>query len=251
MYKKLIIGGTLTAFTVLLGACGMMDSNNDSESSDSMVPAQSSMMVSDSSDTDSTSESSDSNQANQMSSKYGEIIGKDESEDMSAKDITKPGDTVMFEVPASDNEEYLHFAFMHAKSGDKGWYFAPESENGIKMEKSMFDNEDSVDITDKIALFEAPDADTAMKVSEDDGDLKYGPADDFMKATVKMKGAMYEVTIENTSSGDFETPFSSGVWAITDMEEKGFDHEASAALSTLATSGKRADLYDMVEKEMK
>ncbi|MGM0241048.1 hypothetical protein ID741_003668 [Enterococcus sp. AZ103] len=65
-----------------------------------------------------------------------------------------------------------------------------------------------------------------------------------------MKNVMYEITIENTSSGDFETLFSSGVWAVTDMEEKSFDHTASEALSTLATSGKRADLYHIVEKDM-
>ncbi len=36
----------------------------------------------------------------------------------------------------------------------------------------MFENENTVDVTDKIALFAAPNAETVKKVSEEDAALK-------------------------------------------------------------------------------
>lgn len=236
MFKKVLIGGiTFAGMTVLLAACGTNDSNSGSSASSS----------------DKTSQSAKSSSEKSHKEKYGQIIGKDTSEDKSAKEITKPGDSVSFEVPASSNEEYLHFAFMHAASGAMGWYFAPAAESGVALSKSMFEDDKTVDITDQIALFEAPNQTTSMAVTEDNGSLKYGEASDFMKATVTKEDNMYKITIENTSSGDFETPFSSGVWSVSDSKDKAFDHTASQELSTLATSGKRADLYNEVKDEMK
>ncbi|MHC5247110.1 hypothetical protein [Enterococcus sp. LJL120] len=240
MFKKAIISGvSLAALTVLLAACGSSTTSSSSSSTSESTSMSSSMSTSSSSEATATSATA------------GEIIGSDTSSDGSAKEITLPGDTVTFEVPVSSSEEYLHFAFMHAASGEKGWYFAPESEDGIALSSSMFDDTDTVDITDQIALFAAPDATTSTAVTANDGDLVYGTSDNYLKATVTMENDMYVITIENTSTGDYETPFSSGVWEVTDMKETSFDHTASAALSTLATSGKRADLYTEVSEASK
>ena len=110
----------------------------------------------------------------------------------------------------------------------------------------MFDDGMTMDITNDIGLFAAPDATTSDAVTADDGELKYGAASEYMNATVELNNDMYTVTIENVSSGDYETPFSSGVWELKDTQMKGFDHTPSQALSTLATTGMRADLYNDV-----
>lgn len=249
MLKKALIGGfTVATLTLILGACGSGNTNN-SQNSSSM--SSSSMSSSSMSSSESTSGSMNSGSESMGMSSVGQIVGSYDSSDGKVMGATKPGEQVKFEVPARDGEEYLHLAFMHAASGDKGWYFAPESEDGIALSKSMFDGNSSVDITDKMGLFAAPNATTSEAVTADDGDLKYVDISEFMKATVMMENDMYVVTIENMSSGDHETPFSSGVWEVTDTKGKSFDHTASKELSALATMGHREDLYKMVEKEAK
>ncbi|EOH95993.1 cadherin-like beta sandwich domain-containing protein [Enterococcus pallens] len=237
MIKKALIGGvSFASLLLLLAACGPSGSSSSNSSKDSAATSQSTSMS--------------SSKTSEVKAQAGEIIGKDSNADKTAVDITKPGDSVTFEVPAAKEEGYLHFAFMHAASGMKGWYFAPESKDGIALSKAMFDGDKTVNITDKVALFAAPDASTSKAVTANDGELKYGKASDYMTATVALKDGKYEVTIENTSAGDFETPFSSGVWELSNSKEAGFDHTASAALSKLATSGHRDDLYKEVQSEV-
>lgn len=176
----------------------------------------------------------------------GEIIGDFNSPDGMVVGATLPGKDVTFKIPVVNNKpQYLHFAFMHAASAQNGWYFAPKSEYGIHL-MSMKDGQ-SKDITREIGLFQAPNAQTSSPVKKSIDKLKVGKADEFMKATVTQKNGYYVVNIKNISSGDYETPFSSGVWSVTETKMKTFDHKASAALSTLATSGHRAPLYQVVQ----
>lgn len=241
MLKKFLVGGAIASALLLAGCSSTTSSSSSSkESAASTSTSMSSSM--------STSESKMAT-SNMMTA--GEIIGNFNSDDMKTVGATKPGDSVMFKIPMpTGSEEYLHFAFMHAASGAKGWYFAPKDEKGIMISKDML-SKGEMDITDQIGLFSAPNATTAAEVTKDDGDLKYGMSSDFLKATIKASGDMYEVTIMNNSTGDHETPFSSGVWQVASMGEKSFDHMASEALSTLATSGHRDELYKMVMAENK
>ncbi|WP_228386068.1 MULTISPECIES: hypothetical protein [unclassified Lactococcus] len=172
----------------------------------------------------------------------GEVIGNFNSEADEVVGATKPGDYVEFYVPVHNDSEYLHFAFMHAGSGDKGWYFAPVSDDGIKLTKSDIEKGD-INITDQIGLFMAPNASTSEQVTKDDGKLKNGAADKFLDATVTLTDDVYKVKIKNISSGDYETAFSSGVWGIADVKTVTFDHQASSGLTKLATMGHRDELY--------
>lgn len=226
MKKSIIIGGTILALSLALGACGSNDSNTKDDNSAT------------------TSESTTKSE----SPVVGEIIGSNTVPAAKIVDVVTPGDSVTFEIPSTKTTEYLHFAFMYGKSGSKGWFFAPESENGITLSKSMFDSGKAVDITKDIKIFAAPVATAVNTVTADDGDLKYGDSDKFMTATVTKKDDMYEVKINNLSADLYETPFSAGVWKTTEMEEKDFDHTPSAELSTLATTGNRTDLYATVKK---
>ncbi|OJG39550.1 hypothetical protein RV01_GL001497 [Enterococcus dispar] len=232
MIKKVIIGGfAAVSLSLLLAGCGTTKTDSSQQKADESTAMSSSTSMS---------------SAAKMQYQAGEIIGNYNSDDKKVLGATRPGETVEFKVPVSDKEEYLHFAFMHAASGEKGWYFAPKSEDGISLNKDTFKDNMTMDITKDVALFAAPNETTAMMVSKDDGSLKYGDSDKFMQATVALKDDMYVVTIKNISAGDMETPFSSGVWGVTDTKEKGFDHMASKELSTLATSGHRDDLYKKV-----
>lgn len=239
MIKKILIGGfTAVSMSLLLAGCGTNSTSSSQSKSD-----ESTAMTSQSSS--STSMSSDKTMQNQA----GEIIGNYNSDDKKVLGATRPGETVEFKVPVSNQEEYLHFAFMHAASGDKGWYFAPKSEDGVALNKDAFKDNMTMDITNDIALYAAPNETTATMVTKDDGTLKYGDTDKFMTASVALKDDMYVVTIKNISDGDMKTPFSSGVWEVTTDKEKGFDHTASKELSTLATSGNRTDLYKKVSEK--
>ena len=238
MFKKIIAGGIgLAALVLVITGCG--SNNTGSSESDSSTKSEST----------SQTMSEDSKVMNSV----GEIIGSYNSEDKTVVGATKPGEEVEFKIPAKDssNEEYLHFAFMHAASGEKGWYFAPKSDEGIALSKTMLENDKTVDITDEIGLFAAPNETTSTAVTADDGMLKFGETNKFMTATVALKDDMYVVTIKNISEGDMETPFSSGVWELTNKMDKGFDHTASKELSTLATSGHRDDLYKKVQDDAK
>lgn len=178
----------------------------------------------------------------------GEIIGDFNSPDGSVVGATLPGKDVTFKIPVVNNKpEYLHFAFMHAASAQNGWYFAPKSEYGIHL--MSMKNGQSKDITHEIGLFQAPNAQTSSPVKMSIDKLKAGKADKFMKATVMQKNGYYVVNIKNISSGDYETPFSSGVWSVTEKKMKTFDHKASSALSILATSGHRGPLYKVVNSK--
>lgn len=175
----------------------------------------------------------------------GEIIGDFNSPDGAVVGATLPGKNVTFKIPVENNTQYLHFAFMHAASAKNGWYFAPKSEYGIHL-MTMKDGQ-SKDITHEIGLFQAPNAKTASPVKTSMNKLKAGKADNFMMATVTEKNGYYIVNIKNISSRDYETPFSSGVWSTTNHKMKDFDHKASSALSTLATSGHRGPLYQTIK----
>lgn len=177
----------------------------------------------------------------------GEIIGSFNSDDGKVVGATKPGESVTFKIPKSKEALYLHFAFMHAASGDKGWYFAPKSEDGIKVSENDLKDNKELDITDEISLFAAPDAKNVSSVTKDDGNLKYAQTSKFMKATIKSSNGKYIVTINNISKGDYETPFSSGVFSTIPSKEKSFDHQPSEALSILATSGHRDELYNSLK----
>ncbi|TXK47401.1 hypothetical protein FVP43_10335 [Lactococcus sp. dk322] len=227
MKKALTLGLTLLASTAILTACTADKSNSTSDSSDtkqSMSTKTSTLLAG------------------------GEIVGNFNSDDKSVVGATKPGDEVKFFVSANEDTEYLHFALMHANSGDKGWYFTPKSEDGIKLSKSEI-KEGEVNITDMIALYSAPSASMVKEVSADDGKLKYGEASKFVTATVKMTDNVYEVTIKNISSGDYETALSSGVWGISKDKMKAFDHTPSEGLNELATMGHRDALYKVVLSE--
>lgn len=182
-------------------------------------------------------------------STFGEIVGDFNSPDGAVVGATLPGNKVTFKIPAKGKaKEYLHFAFMHAESASDGWYFAPNSDKGIELSGLISGDKKSVDITKQIGLFQAPTAKLVEKVKADKGKLKYGAADKFMTATLTLENDMFVIDIKNISEGGYSTPFSSGVWAVTDKKEKGFDHIPSVGLSTLATSGHRDMLYQMVKK---
>ncbi|TXK45778.1 hypothetical protein [Lactococcus sp. dk322] len=229
--KKTLIGGiALLSASLLLAGCSA-DTN--------------------SSKTDSSSKTEQVSKSNKLLA-AGEVIGNFNSESDEVVGATKPGDEVKFYIPMSSDTEYLHFAFMHAGSGDKGWYFAPSSEDGIKLSKSDIASEE-VDITDQISLFMAPNASTSDKVTKDsdDGKLKYASAEKFLKATVVKEDDVYKVTIKNISSGDYETAFSSGVWGVSESKMKAFDHKSSESLTKLATMGHRDGLYKEALSEEK
>lgn len=178
----------------------------------------------------------------------GEIIGDFNSPDGAVVGATLPGKEVTFKIPVPNNKpQYLHFAFMHAASAQNGWYFAPKSEYGIHLINMK--NGQSKDITREIGLFQAPNAQTSSPVKMSMSKLKAGKTTEFMKVIVMQKNGYYVVKIKNISSGDYETPFSSGVWSVTDKKMKTFDHKASSALATLATSGHRGPLYQAVNSK--
>ena len=177
----------------------------------------------------------------------GEIIGDFNSPDGAVVGATLPGKSVAFKIPVENNKaQYLHFAFMHAASAQNGWYFAPKSEYGIHL--MAMKNGQSKDITHEIGLFQAPNAQIASPVKTNINELKAGKAANFMMATITKKNSNYIVNIKNISSKDYETPFSSGVWSTTNQKMKDFDHKPSSALSTLATSGDRGLLYQIVKR---
>lgn len=61
---------------------------------------------------------------------------------------------------------------------------------------------------------------------------------------------MFIISIKNISEGDYEIPFSSGVWGVTVTAVRSFDHEPSSALSKLATTGHRGELYKLAQKQI-
>lgn len=182
---------------------------------------------------------------------YGEIVGQFNSPDGTVVGATLPGKTLSFTVPVNrGTSQYLHFAFMHAGSAENGWFFAPASDRGINLSALISQDDKPVNITDRIALFSAPAADRLASVTADKGKLKAGTAAHFMTAELTRHKGEYVVTIKNISKGDYETPFSSGVWGVTKAAVKSFDHTPSAALSKLATTGHRGDLYTVVEQQI-
>lgn len=54
-----------------------------------------------------------------------------------------------------------------------------------------------------------------MKVTADSGKLRLGAAAKFMTAKLTRHNGMFVISIKNISEGDYETPFSSGVWGVT------------------------------------
>ncbi len=70
-----------------------------------------------------------------------------------------------------------------------------------------------------------------------------------MAADSQVNG-MFVISIKNISEGDYETPFSSGVWGVTGTAVRSFDHEPSSALSKLATTGHRGELYKLAQKKI-
>lgn len=184
------------------------------------------------------------------SDSYGEIIGQFNSPDGSVVGATLPGQNVSFSIPMNPhNEQYLHFAFMHAASASEGWFFAPKSEQGIELSSLMLEDGKRVDITKQIALFQASNAGQFKKVTADKGKLKSGTTSKFMKAELMTHNGMYIISIKNISEDNYKTPFSSGVWSVTETAVRSFDHEPSSALSKLATTGDRSELYKLVQKQ--
>lgn len=192
-----------------------------------------------------------SSQYAMSSDSYGEIIGQFNSPDGAVVGATLPGKSVSFSIPIKkNNQQYLHFAFMHAASASNGWFFAPASAQGINLTGLMTEDGKPVDITEQIALFRAPTADQLEKVTANSGKLNAGAASKFMSAELTRKKDMYVITIKNISTGDHETPFSSGVWGVTGTAVRSFDHEPSSALSKLATTGHREKLYELAQKDI-
>jgi len=229
MLKKTIISSAI--ISVLVSSSSGMASTMDKYHSGTPVPAVSQHVMS--------------------SDFYGEIIGQFNSPDGEVVGATLPGNSVSFSIPVKKhNGQYLHFAFMHAASGSKGWFFAPVSERGINLSGLMAENDKPINITEQIALFRAPAADVVGKVAEDNGKLKYGAAPKFMTAELTRHNDRYVINIKNISEGDYSTPFSSGVWSVTKTAVRSFDHQPSSALSTLATKGHRDGLYDLVQKQI-
>lgn len=227
MKNKLLLGITLVALPLTLAACGSngKSSANDSSSAKTTMNVKKTVM-----------------------SKTGEIVGSYNSKDKKVLGATLPGKKVIFTVPKTKGDTtHLHFAFMHAASGSKGWYFAPNSETGIDLNNNSMKSGSTKDITNEIGLFEAPDKNTVKKVTKDSGKLKYENIDKYMSASVKEKNGKYIITIENNSKDDYKTPFSSGVWKVTSESKKSFDQKPSAALSTLATMGHREDLLSVAK----
>ncbi|MCY0633556.1 DUF1471 domain-containing protein [Klebsiella pneumoniae] len=185
------------------------------------------------------------------SDSYGEIIGQFNSPDGAVVGATLPGKSVSFSIPVKKHHgQYLHFAFMHAASASEGWFFAPASEQGINLTGLMTEDGKPVDITEQIALFRAPAADQLVKVTADSGKLRLGAAAKFMTAKLTRHNGMFVISIKNISEGDYETPFSSGVWGVTGTAVRSFDHEPSSALSKLATTGHRGELYKLAQKKI-
>lgn len=185
------------------------------------------------------------------SDSYGEIIGQFNSPDGTVMGATLPGKSVSFSIPVKQHHgQYLHFAFMHASSASEGWFFAPASEQGINLTGLMTEDGKPVNITEQIALFRAPAADQLENVTADNGKLRYGVASKFMTAQLTRHNGMFIISIKNTAEGDYATPFSSGVWGVTGTTARNFDHIPSSALSILATTGHRGELYKLVQKQI-
>lgn len=228
MKNKLLLGITLVALPLTLAACG----DNGKSSSNASSKAKTTMTV-----------------KKTVTSKAGEIVGSYNSKDKKVLGATLPGKKVTFTVPMTKgNNTHLHFAFMHAASGAKGWYFAPKSENGVTLSNKNMKSDSTKNITNQIGVFAAPDKNTVKMVTMDSGKLKYENIDKYLSASVKEKNGKYVVTIENVSKDDYKTPFSSGVWKVTSESKKSIDHTPSEAISTLATSGHRDDLLSVAKK---
>lgn len=191
------------------------------------------------------------NQQDIASGSFGEIIGQFNSPDGTVVGATLPGQSVSFSIPEKKHHgQYLHFAFMHAASGSEGWFFAPVSEQGINLNALITEDGNPVNITEQIALFRAPVADRIEKVTADSGKLRFAVAPKFMTAELTRHNGMFIITIKNISEKEYETPFSSGVWGVTGTATRSFDHEPSSALSKLATTGHRSELYKLVQKQI-
>ncbi|WP_273818506.1 DUF1471 domain-containing protein [Providencia rettgeri] len=185
------------------------------------------------------------------SDSYGEIIGQYNSPDRTVVGATLPGKSVSFSIPVRVHHgQYLHFALMHAASASEGWFFAPVLEQGINLTNLISEDGKPVNITEQIALFRAPTAEQIEKVTMDNGNLRSGVASKFMMAELTRHNGIFVINIKNISEGDYATPFSSGVWGVTQIATRSFDHEPSSALSNLATTGHRDELYKLVQKQI-
>ena len=184
MKNKLLLGITLVALPLTLAACGSNGKSNANDSSS----AKTTMNV-----------------KKTVMSKTGEIVGSYNSKDKKVLGATLPGKKVIFTVPKTKGDTtHLHFAFMHAASGSKGWYFAPNSETGIDLNNNSMKSGSTKDITNEIGLFEAPDKNTVKKVTKDSGKLKYENIDKYMSASVKEKNGKYvqQATAAKQARGD-------------------------------------------------
>lgn len=192
-----------------------------------------------------------------------------------ANGLIMPGQEISFTFYAGKNQA-LMFATMYGYSNDM--FFAPANP-GIK----LFDNDGNPttgDISGQIKLWdngtrqnqvpganvEHPGTAEAQNVTEVPGmdaqENQYPAASELMKASLTYNSAnsQFTITIRNNSAVPSipalrETPFSPGLWAISNMngddlmvEEPFFTpgQKSSTEMTTLAETGNPTPLYDKV-----
>lgn len=186
-------------------------------------------------------------------------------------EVIMPGEEISFTFYAG-KEQALMFATMYGYSNDM--FFAPANP-GIK----LFDsdgNPTTGDVSNQIKLWDngtrqneapgpnitRPGTAEALNVTEvpgmDEQENQYPAASDMMKVNLTYNSAnsQFTITIRNASASTTrETPFSPGLWAISNMadgelavKEPFFTpgQKSSTEMTTLAETGNPTPLYDKV-----
>lgn len=132
------------------------------------------------------------------------------------EEIIKPGEKTSIKFSAGKGQT-LMFATMYGTSSD--WFFAP-GQSGLKL---YSDNGKAItgDVSSAVELF-----DNGTKKTMTEKESKPITKVDGVKPSELMKldlqydevKSEFTLTIENRSSGDHKTPFSRGVWAVSNFD---------------------------------
>lgn len=183
-----------------------------------------------------------------------------------------PGQSVTVTFNAAKGQR-LMFAAMYGNSNDL--FFAPENP-GIELFSSN-GTPHTGDVSSAIKLWDngtrinqAPGANVTHPGTADNGNVtmitttdaqghSYLPASDLMKLnlTYNQSRSEFTLTITNNTGGTInETPFSPGVWVVSNINDGDIvnegpfftvDQKSGAQLTTLAETGNNEPLFDMVD----
>lgn len=137
----------------------------------------------------------------------------------SLTNLILPGESLSFSFSAA-NKQYLAFATMYGASKD--WFFSPQNP-GLK----LFDDKGKAiigDVSTQIKLWDNGTKDniTGDPESKPIAQVENVDASKLMKLNLAFddETSIFTLTITNTSGGtQNETPFSPGVWAISNYDE--------------------------------